>query len=249
MIKSMTAVLFASSLLFSSCMKDHDDQPGTDTQVAGLMAFNLAPQQNAAGFALSGTALTNVPLSYTSFTGTYLGIYPGARTLEVYNPYTGSVIANSPGDFAAGKYYSAFLMGADSSYRSVVVADEVDSLSGTSGQAYVRYVNAIPDSLSTPTLRITAGGNSLVNGPARYGTVSGFSAVTPGDLSVSLNNEGNINVSRNIQVEARKIYTLLLVGRPGSGETPVSIKYVSNGTLSADSTARTSSTGRSVNVN
>ena len=117
---------------------------------AGLMAFNLSPDKPAIGIALSGSNLTNAALGYTNYTGGYLNIYSGSRTIEAYDAGGGNTFTASDYNFEQNKYYSLFIVGKDSAYRNIVVNDQLDSLSANSGKAFIRYVNAVPDS-SRPT--------------------------------------------------------------------------------------------------
>jgi len=234
---SLAAVVVAGSLSLTSCIKNSDNNRGSNTPVAGLMAFNLSINQSNVGFALGGSTITASPLAYTNYTGAYSSIYTGTRTVQAFDYASNRVLAQSSQDFAANKYYSTFLFGADSSYKAVVIHDDIDTLSGATGKSYVRFVNAIPDSVHAPVVKITSVGSSVVEGPATYTTVSGFLQVSQGDLVVSVNNEFGINATRTIRLDARKVYTLLLVGNPGSTTTPVEIKFITNGQL-ADGAGR-----------
>lgn len=242
---ALAAVILSSSLFLASCLKDHDSNQ-VNTPVAGLMAFNLSPDQSAAGFAISGSYLTNVPLAYTNYTGNYLSVYTGARSVAAFEYQGQRVLAETPGNFEEGKYYSAFLVGADSSYRTVLANDDLDTLSGTSGQAFVRYVNAITDSVNAPNVKVTVGGADVVNRAATYATVSDFVPVAPGDITVAVSGQNGVSATRTFAVEARKVYTVLLVGEPGNLAAPVEIKYITNGELSADAARTPSNSGRSV---
>ncbi|MET0392671.1 MAG: DUF4397 domain-containing protein [Chitinophagaceae bacterium] len=228
---------------FSACNKlDDDDIP--DAPVSGLMAFNLAPDVSQAAIALSGSSITPSPLAFNSYTGGYLAVYSGDRSIESYNYGLSSSLATSSHTFAENQYYSVFVVGANSNYRHVVVADNLDELSG-SGQAFVRYINAIPDS-SRPSVTITAGGSNIVNDNAAFASVSGFVAANAGDATVSVTNGGTINANRTITLEQGKIYTVLLTGIPGTGDG-VQIRYIQNGTVDQDAGRSASSSGRSSN--
>ena len=60
-----------------------------------------------------------------------------------------------------------------------------------------------------------------------------LSGVRPGNLIVSLSNERSVNTSRTFSVEKEKVYTVLLVGVPGSTDSTKAdqIKYITNGTV------------------
>ena len=221
--------LLAFALLFSACRKNNDI---VQTPVARLMAFNLVPDQEQLRFALSGNVLPGGPMAYTSFSGTYLKVFPGSRLIETFNPLTSQVVDSLQYSFNQDKYYSLFAIGANGNYRSIVTVDNYDSLTASSGKAYVRYINAIPDSAAS-NVTIAAGGNNVVDKSAAFGQVSEFTAVNPGDLSVSVNNESTVNASRTITVQEHKAYTILLIGLPNqaNNDKAVQIRFIENGTV------------------
>ncbi|HMI78940.1 MAG TPA: DUF4397 domain-containing protein [Ferruginibacter sp.] len=219
--------LVLTVLLFSACRKDNNDQVN-NTPAAGVMAFNLAVDKPAVGFSLSGGAtLGNAPLNYTGYTGIYLPVYTGTREVRSFEYLSGSTIATSNSTFLDSAYYSAFLMGANGNYRNVVVKDQVNLVTPVAGKAWVRYVNAIPDSVST--VSVTIGAN---NETAPYATVSTFTMVDAGPVTFMVSNGSSINASRTITMEENKVYTVLLSGLPNSTdpEKSVQIKYIQNGT-------------------
>ena len=217
-----------------SCSKLDDDN-NQNTEVAGLMAFNLAPDQPALILALNGNSLTNFPLPYTNYTGGYVSVYPGNRTFQAFNSNgpSSQPLASVNAAFDPKRYYSAFTIGVDSSYRSVVVHDDFDSLPGN-GKAYIRYVNAIIDSTRPLSVVISANGSNLVNQTAAYASVSEFVAVTPGQINVGINNNGGVDTDRSITLEQNKVYTVLLTGLPGTTPATDMIKFITNGTLTEE---------------
>lgn len=226
----------SAGVLFTACLKDKDDNPSIPA--AGLMSFNLAPDQSALVIRLSGNSLTQTPLAYTSYTGGYQNIYVGNRNIESFDYNNNRQLTSSGYNFEQNKYYSLFITGTNGAYRNIVAVDNFDSLSASSGNAYVRYINAVTDSVNAPTVTIAAGGNNVVNENAAYGAVSEFKAVTPGEISIAVKNNSGVDANRNITVEQKKAYTILLVGVPGTtnDNQKVQIKFIANGTLS-DSTS------------
>jgi hypothetical protein len=225
------AGLFAVTLLFTACKKlSPDYQPNP---AAGLMAFNLAADKPAVGFTLSGNVFGNTPLAYNSFTGVYLPIYVGTREVRAFDFTNGSTLALATGNFADSNYYSAFLVGANGSYRNVVVKDELNSLTAAAGKAWVRYVNAIADSSSAPLVTIGTGGENTVSENAAYAKVSGFVQVNAGTVNTAVNNSGNINASRTIILEENKVYTILFSGIPNQTDSTkaVQVRFIQNGTI------------------
>ena len=220
-------IVFAGGL-FTACKKSNDNSG--NTPVAALMAFNLAPDKSSIGIKLSGSDLVQTPLNYSGFTGSYLPVYPGNRTIEAFDSSNTS-FSSSNNSFEEGKYYSLFVVGNNGSYSNLVVNDNFDSLSA-GDQAYVRYINAIPDS-SKPLVNITAGGNNVFHTNAAFSTVSEFASVPAGDLAISLTNESTINASRTISLEQKKVYTILLLGNPAATDSTgkVQIRFIENGGL------------------
>jgi hypothetical protein len=226
-----TSTLIIAGALFSACKKDSNSN--TDIPVAGLMAFNLSPDKTAVGIALSGNLLTNSPLSYTSYTGGYRNIYPGQRSVQSYDYAKDTTLVSASYNFEPQKYYSLFVVGNNGVYKNVIVHDDIDSLPST--HAYIRYINAIPDS-SSPTVTIRANGNNVSSSPAVFSTVSGFTGVNTGDINIGIANGNTISANRTIPVENGKIYTVLFLGLPSATDSTkaVQIKYILNGTISND---------------
>ena len=228
------AVLLMTIFLFTSCKKDLNSNVQAIPS-AGLMAFNLIPDNGAIGFAISNNNLTNYPLLFNAYTGGYQGIYIGNRDVASYNFNSGTTLASASQLFEDSAFYSVFAVGANGTYRNIIVKDNLDSLPATTGQAYVRYVNAIPDSTTQPLVNISSNGTNVFNNNAAFTTVSDFKGITPGNVSVSVNNESAINASRTITLEQGKIYTVLLTGMPGQSDTTkaVHIRFIQNGTVTA----------------
>ncbi len=225
----ISCVLLASVL--SACSKTSNN---TNTQqVSGIMAFNLVPDKAAGlNLALSNNSLTQSPLLFTSYTGNYLSIYSGNDLVQVYDYTTNNVLTNTNYTFINNKYYSLFAVGANSVYSNVIVQDNFDSLSSTNGQAYVRYINAIPDS-TNPKVTVSSNGTNAVSVNANFKSVSQFVPIAPGQVLVNINNGTSISSNRTITLEPQKAYTILLIGLPGSTDstTAVQIKFIANGTL------------------
>lgn len=232
-------IVLSAGVLLSSCLKDNNNDDGQDIPAAGVMAFNLAPDQQAIEIRLSGSSLTQGPLAYTSYNGNYQRIYTGDRQIQAFGYPATTPLTSLNYNFEQDKVYSLFVVGADSSYKNVVALDDVDSTLITSGKAYVRYINAIPDSVNTPTVTVTAGGTSITDEPANFTHVSSFKAVDAGDVIVAVKNSNNLDVNRTITLQANKAYTVLLLGIPGATDetTKPQIRFIENGSVT-DSTGQ-----------
>ncbi len=219
-----------SLVLFSACKKS--DVANT-MPTSGLMAFNLVPDSiPPVVFVLNNNSITNLPLSFNNYTGSYLPVYSGPRTLELYEANSDSALATTSYTFEPKKYYSAFAIGANGTYKTMIVDDHLDSLPDSTGNAFVRYVNAIPDS-STQKVTISSNETNDVTENTSFGDVSGFTGIAPGDITVNLSNDSTISANKTITLEKDKVYTVLLTGMPHAADTAkaVKIKYIVNGSL------------------
>lgn len=220
--------LFILSLLFAACKKNDNDLP--NQPVAGLMAYNLAPDKAPVGFAISGNRFGNSPLYFSNYTGAYLPVYSGSRELASFDYNSGTTIATNTATLADSMYYSVFLVGARGSYRNVFVKDELAPLTRTAGKAWVRYINAIPDSTAPLAVSIADGGFAE---QSAYANVSAFKQVNAGSSNTTISNGSTISATRNIDFEEDKVYTILFVGLPNQTEPTqaVQIKFVQNGVI------------------
>lgn len=212
-----SVIVVLTIILFSSCKKS--DAPEYNQNVAGLMAVNLATDQ-VVTMNISGNTFT-YPLGPGNYNGGYAGIYPGKRMVEAVSAYNYFSVASATYEFEVNKAYSSFIVGSDSLYQNVIVNDNIDS-TDANGKAFVRFINAIPGSKET-TVAI---GSSAAKA-AVYAQVSPFEGISAGDLAVQLKGD-SISANRNINFEAKKVYTILLL--PGENKSDsVQIKYIING--------------------
>ncbi len=220
----MLALAFSAVLI--SCSKNDDDNNVAPPSGAQLMLFNLAPDRPAIGFTLSGTELLSNALGYTSYSGRYLPIFPGTRELRSYDASTGSTLALITEPFADSLYYSAFLVGKAGWYRNVLARDNYNLVSPVSGKAWVRYINAVTDTITRPEVTIADSTEGAV-----FASVSPFRQVNVGALNTRISS-GTFNATRSIAVTEHKIYTILFVGEPGSTDPnkAVQVKFIENGT-------------------
>ena len=227
---SVAGILFLV-LLLGACKKN--DLPNNRTPTSGVMAFNLSTDKDAVGIMLSGNNLFNSPLDYTSYTGVYLPVFTGNREVKSFNNNTASVLAISNQIFQDSVYYSIFVVGSNGSYHNIITNDSIKNLLVTPGHAFVRYVNAIPDSTISPLVTISSDGATIISNNTAFGTVAPFTKVSAGNITIGVNNGDSIAVSRIIAVEQSKAYTILLTGIPNSVDTTksIKIKFISNGTI------------------
>jgi len=228
--KELFILLLFFATAFSACQKNNNV---TNPTTSGLMALNLIPESaTPVLFGISNTSLTSIPLSYTNYTGSYLSVNSGNMAVVLYNANSQAVLATTNFLFQPQKYYSAFAIGANGNYENIITDDHLDSLPTTTGNAFVRFINAIPDSLN-PLVTIALNGTNVVNEAAPFGTVSNFTGITPGDISLKVNNDSTISVSRTITVAKNSVYTILISGITNTTDTTYAVKinYIQNGMI------------------
>lgn len=227
----LTGGLLFSVLMISSCKKDPINVPLQP--VAGFMAFNLAADKPNVGFAISGTNLTNSAVIFTGYTGAYALINTGIREVEAYDFNSGTTISTQSANFRDSSYNSSFLLGYNGIYKTIVVEDKLIPLTATTGKAWVRYVNAIADTVANPVVTVSSNGNNAINEPAAFAKVSEFQLVNAGAITINVTDSAAISTNRTITVGENKIYTLLLVGVPNDTDPAkvVQVKFIQNGQL------------------
>lgn len=229
--KNLWVILLSLTLIFAACKKN---DVVNESPTSGLMAFNLIPEEGGVDFVMSNRAITNSPLTFTNYSGTYLSVFSGNRSVALYSAQDDSAFAEVSQVFEPKKYYSIFALGANGKYSALLVNDRLDEIPDSTNEAFVRYINAIPDSIK-PTVGISINETSLVNdNNAGFGTISSFKETNPGEATIKVIDQGNVLTSRTITLEKGKIYTILLVGDPAatSDVNKVQIKFIVNGTVS-----------------
>lgn len=223
----MSGLAILAVLILAACRKDSG---GTRIPAAGVMAFNLAPDRDAVGISLNGNQLTPQPMGFTNYNGMYQQAYTGTREVRSYDVQHDTTLAVSSVDLEDQELYSVFLIGNAGVYRHLIVHDDLDS-SAPATQAYIRFVQAIPDSSD---LNITVGGEMLEQ-PVRFGDCTPFEGVSGGEVQVSVSNGSGISAERTLTLESGRVYTILLVGLPDAEqeEKSVQIRYIQNGAVEA----------------
>jgi Domain of unknown function (DUF4397) len=220
-------ILLLIAVAFIACNKD---VAINNTPNAGILAFNSSPDREYAGFAVSGLRFTNTPVPYAGYTGGYQPIYPGMRTIEAFDFYSGAPLAYANRNFEGGHYYSTFLVGENGAYENIIAEDNLDSLDASLNKAYIRYVNAVADSIPLNNISISVAGEIVTSSEdVPFKTISAFTPVSPGSLEFIVSDEVAIKASRTFDVESNRVYTVMLV-RAATSDS-LQIRYVQNGNI------------------
>lgn len=228
---TMAATLLLA-ITFSACKKDKAEH----IAVSGLVAFNLVPDVDGIGISVDKAPLTNGPISYSNFTGTYRQVGAGTRELTSYVYSNKTPLAEGMQTFKDSAYYSLFVMGTAGHYQNIFVQDKFDNLPEGTGNAFIRYVNGIAYDKNS-TVHIASGSTEVFDDMNNTGAVSEFKAVAPGDVQISVAGDlGSFDVSRTINFKKDGVYTIVFTGQPDipadlDSTKAVKITFVQNGTI------------------
>lgn len=226
------AATFMFAIIFSACKKDKVKQ----IAVAGLVAFNLVPDVDGIGISVDNVSLTDGPISYSNFTGTYRQVGVGSRELTSYSYPTKANLVTGTQTFKDSAYYSLFVMGTVGHYQNVFVQDKFDILPAGTGNAFIRYVNGIASD-NTSNILLTSGSMDIFNDKNKTGVVSDFKPVEPGDVQISVTDDvSTFDKSRTINFKKDGVYTIILTGQPDvpidiDSTRTVKITFVQNGNI------------------
>lgn len=217
---SWTLLVFAGIILFVSCKKDihHSSDPK-----ASVMAFNLTIDRPSIGYLISNTYLTDEPLAYLNST-VYLPVFSGSAKVKLFDATTDTILSNTSFTFGEKKYYSIFAVGARHHYKNIIVNDSFPSLHDSSGKAYVRFVNAIPDSSTATISALSPADSVLLSIFSSYTSVSAYKEITPGSVTFKLDAKGFFSIKSAFAIEENKSYTLLLTGMYGEKDPAKSVR-------------------------
>lgn len=228
-----TLLILAFVGILSSCSTNDDTYEVDPEQIAGFMAINTVTDQQQIGVSLSGIYVGQ-PLPYRAYTGGYVNIFPGERSTDAFSPYSGNTLSSTSFTYEKGKYYSLFITGRKDHYENIIIEDNLNDLAVQDSISYVRYINAIPTE-EVPELTLANATDTLLKEKAAYQEVSEFLKVKGKELTIQVNGD-SIQAERTIELENRKIYTLLIVGNPESTDDlkKAQIRYIENGRLIED---------------
>lgn len=227
-LKNLFILLIALSTLFISCSKEKTVTP---PGIAGLVVFNLAPDQQKLMVTIDGNYFTGVPLSYSKYSGKYNGVYEGSRSVIAFDQSSNLDLAKNNFTFRDSAFYSLFFVGYNKNYLNLIVEDHLSSLPKSTGKSFVRYLYGIPDSLGAH-VSIADGTSSIFDEQSSFCHISEFKQTEPGTVQVSVkNNSGTIDATRHLSLDADGIYTIILQGTTQSLDTGLSVKInmVKNG--------------------
>lgn len=188
----------------ASCQKENTDYP--EIPHASVMAYNLASDRSAVAFNVGNVPISGA-LAFGAHTGNYVPVVTGNQQVGAFDVNGNAPMVSQSASLAENAKYSAFLVGSNGNYSTVVTLDNNGNGRLSSGTAWVRYVHAVSGSSSNAM--VTIGGESE---EAAFGTVSEFVPVGAGSSTVKIASLNNFETSRTMDFEINKLYTIMFVG-------------------------------------
>ncbi len=156
------------SLLFSSCLKDHNTYYNPP---AALVTFiQASPDQPALDLYFNSNRVNSYPVYYNTDID-YFRAYAGKRTINLYNQGTLTTVFSDTATLVQNAVYSMFLANKVSNPELVILKDTLNK--PASGMAGVRFINLSPDA---PAVSLAIQGGSVLTTNKPY---KGFSSFIP----------------------------------------------------------------------
>jgi hypothetical protein len=203
-IRYYSYIFCLTGLVFSSC-KNNDDAPGI-TATSRINIINLVPDGSSINYYSNGTRQNNYKLGYALASG-YLSLIAGGQTAAVKDTLYNTLFT-MPVTLKADSAYTLLVTG-QASKQAVTGILLNDNVASVIGKAKARFINASPNA---PALDVYL--NSLLMGNKAYKSVSTFTLVDTGKVTIKINVAGtgtNI-LTANLTLTTSGVYTLFTYG-------------------------------------
>lgn len=198
------------AVLFSSCLKNHDNDIIPQQPVALVSVIAASPDAPALDFFLDNNRVNTYPLTYGNGLD-YFRAYPGKRTAIFYNAGTNTVVKSDTMTLKANNYYSLYLANKVSTPDYLLITDSLKNPG--SGMASIRLVNVSTDA---PAVDLGIKGGALIASNKSYKGYSSFIPVTGNTAyTLEVRQAGTATVLAslsNITLHTGSVYTVWLHG-------------------------------------
>lgn len=128
-------------LLFTSCLKSKNDY--TPPPAGYVTFFQAAPDEQPVDLYFNSNKVNLAPLQYGNGID-YFKAFPGLRTVNIYNPYTQTLLFSDTATIRPNIAYSLFLVSNPTQQLGMFLL--TDSISKpAAGKATLRFINVSPD--------------------------------------------------------------------------------------------------------
>jgi hypothetical protein len=135
-----------TATLFSSCLKDNDNNHYIQPKIALVSAINASPDAQPVDLFLDQNRANNFSIK-TGESLDYINAYTGKRNVSFYVGASNQKIKGDTATFLANKLYSVFLANNVSTPDLLIIADSVGV--PANGKAGIRFVNLSIDNQAT----------------------------------------------------------------------------------------------------
>ncbi|MCU0492503.1 MAG: DUF4397 domain-containing protein [Chloroflexaceae bacterium] len=193
----------------ATVLEDNNSKP--EQGKARIRAAHFSPNAPGVDIFVNGQKqITNLTFTNAS---DYLSVAPGIYTIGIA-PTGGSVIFTQQLRVREGQVATAWangLLNTEGAQRFKVTR----SIDADFGPARARFIHALP---TLQRVDIFVNGQRVADG-VRFATITGYSAIQPGQVTIEVRIAGGSEVllRRTVQLEASRDYTLALV-RPGPAQ-------------------------------
>lgn len=193
-------ILLSISLIFSSCLKDLNNEP---QQAAALNVVNASPGPLTLNFYLDNGLVNGPALSFGQ-ESSYILANVGTRKFDAARAGSNESLIADTLSLETDQYYSVFITGENATLSTFVTEDDLTA--PATGKAKIRFINLSPDG-GTLSLGIKDG-TGLFPGQM-YKTATEFISVDPSAYMLTLiNADGSIANETSLEIVAGRSYTV-----------------------------------------
>lgn len=231
LMKKITYLLFAATVLVASCKKDDPvtPPPPPPAPTAKIKFTNATTDSNPLGIKINDVSLADAQsLAFLTTTGYLTTAYGASTKISFVSPSTGIVFQETTMNISQDNFYSAFVGGGLPSNISMVVTN--DNLTApAAGKSKIRMINLSSDNYN---LSFYVGG-PMLDSNITYQEYTPFYEVNAGtNVNIIAQDPANVGYQRTLTgqtLEAGKIYTVMFSGKNGaSGDADLKLTLLNN---------------------
>ncbi|GAB3918679.1 DUF4397 domain-containing protein [Mucilaginibacter boryungensis] len=210
----MIGMVCLLAAMFSSCLKNHDNDDAVNVPYALVTVINTSPNSLAQDFYLDNNRANTAPIVYGDGLD-YIRAYTGKRTAAFYNSGTSIKTISDTVTLKADQYYSVYLANVITTPDIVILKDNI--VKPATGMATIRFVNLSPNA---PAADLAIKGGAVLVSNKAYKGYSDFVPVngnTTYTLEVRQTGTSTVLASINTaSLQSGSVYTVWLQGLSGA---------------------------------
>lgn len=230
-IKKLLPILFLGLILMStSCLKDNDTVPNVPT--AALRMVNAYSYAQSIVFTENNNYLTapSIPLKYNEYTTNLALIFPGNKSIRVYDDLN-KLVSDTTITLKDSTYYTSFVFGNTEKAKNLITTDV--SLTDLGAKSALRFlhlasnlgnVNLYIDDITTPLYENRIPELLSENTNLSHTT---FKAENSGKRKITITDINNNKlVEREHDFKQNRYYSIILTGDKNNTSKPLYIGII-----------------------